>query len=393
MTLGNRLGKSALTEGLGDEYNRATARHERLYEQWSRGGTGLLFTGNIQVDRRYLERSGNVAVDGNGGLKELAAFAKAATIAGNHAWAQIGHAGRQVTKFTNPTPVGPSAIALDLPGDGFGVPRELSGDEIKDVINRFVIASTACIKAGFTGVQLHAAHGYLISSFLSPKANKRTDEWGGSLENRARLLLETIHAVRKAVGASVPIGVKLNSSDFQKDGFTAEECLQVVAWLEDAGIDLLELSGGNYESPAMMQKARESTVKREAYFLEHAAMVRKATSLPVMVTGGFRTAQGMAEAITNGACDVIGMGRPLCVDPACSSKLLNGAAMVDGREDQTTAVPRGNMWYYYQLYRLGDGLDVDLSKDIKEAVRACFGIEVAAAEALTGRDVSFGDAA
>lgn len=328
VVLPNRLVKSALSEGLADPQNRATEELAALYRAWSAGGTGLLVTGNIQVDRRFLERPGNVAVDDNGGFDLLSKVAQAATSAGSHGWVQIGHPGRQAG-IGSAQYVAPSQVK-QYHGEGFA--RELSGDEVKDVIRRFVHVATVCRDAGFGGAQVHAAHGYLISQFLNPLINKRTDEWGGLLENRARLLLEIVRNIRAAVGPKFPVSVKLNSADFQKGGMTEEESMQVILWLEEAGIDLLEISGGSYESMKMVGRSedgkrvrskRDSTIAREAYFLEFAAKVRPLTKLPLMVTGGFRNLEAMNGALARGELDLIGLGRPLCLDADLSRKLLN----------------------------------------------------------------------
>ena len=204
----NRICKAAMTEGLADEQNRATDKHVTLYSRWAEGGAGILLTGNIQIDHRYLERPGNVVVEGkqsNEQLSRLRAYAEAGTKNNTHLWAQISHAGRQTPAAVAPTPVGPSDIQLKMPGAAFGKPRALEHDEILDIIARFAHTAKVLQDSGFTGVQLHGAHGYLISEFLSPDINTRTDEWGGSLENRARLLLESIRAVRKAVGDKFPV--------------------------------------------------------------------------------------------------------------------------------------------------------------------------------------------
>ncbi len=335
--LKNRIAKGAMTEGLADAWNRATERHVTLYRRWAEGGAGMLLTGNVMVDRRYLERPGNVAIDGpqtDEQLDRLKAWSGAARQAGADIWMQISHAGRQTPKIVAKEPVAPSAVEPGLPGGTFGRPRALTGDEIEDVIKRFAHAASVAKRTGFTGVQVHAAHGYLISEFLNPLVNRRDDEWGGSLENRAKLLMRVIKEVRAQVGSGFPVSVKLNSSDFQKGGFSPAECLQVARWLNDAGVDLLEISGGSYEQPAMMdlegmdaryeETKRESTRAREAYFLTYAEEIRNVARMPLMVTGGFRTREGMEAAISSGACDVIGIARPLCVDPDVPKKLLHG---------------------------------------------------------------------
>lgn len=392
--LSNRLAKAALTEGLADPMNRATPELERLYQLWSEGGAGLLITGNVQVDRAHLERAGNVAIDGNGGLEALRAYARAGTVAGNHLWMQINHPGRQTPRTLNPHPLAPSAVALNL-GGGHGAPREASEAEILDLIGRFAHAATIARETGFTGVQIHGAHGYLISQFLSPLANRRTDAWGGSLENRARFVLEIARAVRAAVGADFPVGLKLNSSDFQQGGFTHEDAIAVVRLLDDAGIDLLELSGGNYEQPAMIglgerdsagAPVRESTRRREAYFIEYAAAIRPVARMPLMVTGGFRGARAMAGALNSGAVDVIGLGRPMCVETDLPRRLLSGAIDAApawetrlrlgpdeaGREIDDPARARIEMlgkqgWFCLQLIRLGQGKGANPAMGLYEA--------------------------
>ncbi len=389
VALKNRIAKAAMTEGLADEYNRATGRHETLYRRWAEGGAGLLLTGNVMIDKRYLERPGNVVIDGpqtEEQLQGLRRWARAARDADAHIWMQLSHAGRQSPIYVATEPVAPSAVKLSLPGGQFGKPRALRPHEIEDVIARFAHAASVAKQTGFTGVQIHAAHGYLISEFLSPRANQRDDDWGGSLENRARLLMQTIKAVRAQVGSGYPVSVKLNSSDFQKGGFGPEDSIQVAKWLSDAGVDLLEISGGSYEQPAMMdmdgmearyeEAKRETTRAREAYFLTYAEEIRKAASTPLMVTGGFRSAAGMEAAVTSGACDVCGLGRPLCVDPNFPKKLMSGEVERMPSYEKMMAIGPGFFgpnssstlmkamngfavmgFFYDNIYRLADGLE------------------------------------
>ena len=395
--LPNRLAKAAMTEGVADLAHRATGRHEQLYRTWSEGGAGLLLTGNVQVDRTDLERPGNVAIDASApdtvspeAREGLARWARAGTAAGNHLWMQISHAGRQSPWYVTRQPRAPSAVQLKLLGN-YARPRALTDAEIRDLIHRFAVAASVAREAGFTGVEVHGAHGYLISSFLSPVTNLREDDWGGSLENRARFLLETVRAVRRAVGADFPVAVKLNSDDFRKGGFTNAECLEVVRWLNDESIDLLEISGGTYEQPRLIGAegraedavpVRPSTQAREAYFLEYAAAIRKVARMPMMVTGGFRSRAAMEAALESGDCDVIGLGRPLCWQPDFPRRLLAGE--VDGVErveERLRFAERGwrsptsrllplkmlnafgaQSWFYCQLFRLADGRPADLDR-------------------------------
>lgn len=394
--LPNRLAKAAMTEGLASPELRATQRHVTLYRRWSEGGAGLLITGNVQIDRRVLERPGNVAIDDNGGEAELKAWAKAGTVAGSHLWMQISHAGRQSPKYVAAEPLAPSEVPLDLLGN-FRKPRAVTADEILDFIQRFAHASEIAGNCGFTGVQIHAAHGYLLSSFLSPVTNRRTDEWGGSLENRARFLLETVRAVRARCGGDFPVSVKLNSDDFRKGGFSHEDCLQVVQWLEAEGIDLLEISGGNYEQPRMLgisgrseseTGVRQSTRIREAYFMDYADSIRNVSRIPLMVTGGFRSRNAMNRALEEAHCELIGLGRPLCGDPDVPKKLLEGTLDEAPKYEEQLKLARSGYfspaspnfmlravnifgamgWYYQQIFRLADGKQADLDMGMMSAL-------------------------
>lgn len=385
VTIPNRLCKSAMTEGLADAELRATEDHARLYRLWAESGIGLLITGNVMIDRRVLERPGNVAIDGNGGMSSLKAWAAAGTAAGNQLWMQLSHAGRQSPWYVTRTPMAPSAVKLELMAN-YARPRALEEPEILDFIRRFANAALIARDCGFTGVQVHAAHGYLLSSFLSPATNQRRDAWGGSLENRARFLLETVRAVRAAVGTDFPVGVKLNSDDFRKGGFSHEDCLQVVKWLNDCGLDLLEISGGTYEQPRLLgytgkadsatEQPAASTRAREAYFLDYAEAIRKVAQMPLLVTGGFRSRAGMEAALTEGHCDMVGIARPITVEPDLARPLLAGTLAELPRHERKLRLGKGRWlsgasplfpirlltifgqqgWYYQQLIRLGRGL-------------------------------------
>ncbi|MEW6205002.1 MAG: NADH:flavin oxidoreductase/NADH oxidase family protein [Pseudomonadota bacterium] len=398
----NRLCKAAMTEGVANARLQATERHATLYKRWAEGGAGILITGNVLIDRNILERPGNVSIDpapehgDPEGMDALRAWAKAGTSNGNQLWMQISHAGRQSPRYVTTKPVAPSEVQLELLGN-YAAPRALREDEILDLIQRFARVARIAKEAGFTGVQVHGAHGYLLSSFLSPITNQRTDQWGGSLENRARFLLEAVRAVRKTVGPNFPVAVKLNSDDFRKGGFSNEECLQVVKWLNDEKIDLLEISGGTYEQPRLLghtgaadsvkdeQPAmRESTKKREAYFLNYAKAIREVATMPLMVTGGFRSREAMEEALADGVCDVIGLGRPLCTHPDTPKQLMNGkidrAASFENMLKLTDKgifspvspilplklinVLGAQAWYYQQIFRLADGLEAKPSMSL-----------------------------
>lgn len=379
----NRIGKSAMTEGLANSFDRPTQQHNQLYKTWSLGGTGLHITGNVMVDKRYLERAGNVVLEDESALDNFKAWAQAGTVGGNHLWMQISHPGRQCPSLVNNQPLSPSEVHLKMLGS-FSKPRALTALEIEDIIQRFATTASLAKEAGFTGVQVHCAHGYLISQFLSPKTNQRNDQWGGSLENRARFARAVVCAVRKAVGPNFPVAVKLNSADFQKGGFSLEDCVQVAAWLAADGIDLLEISGGTYEQLSLMgveaTEVRESTRRREAYFLEYAQAIKESANVPLMITGGFRSRDVMEQAISKGEIDMVGLARPLCTQPDVSRKLIEQT--VDSIDDFESTLKLGDgIWgnnspialiksmntvgqvsfYYQQIIRLANNQPVDTS--------------------------------
>tara|TARA_B100000085_G_scaffold163867_2_gene148972 strand:- start:8656 stop:9657 length:1002 start_codon:yes stop_codon:yes gene_type:complete len=310
---------------------------------------------------------------------------------------QISHAGRQTPASVAGTPVGPSEVQLQMPGAQFGKPRSLSHEEILDIIQKFSYCASIAKDTGFTGVQIHGAHGYLISEFLSPDINQRADDWGGNLEKRAKFLLEIVKSVRKSVGDAFPVSLKLNSADFQKGGFAHEEAIQVASWLNDEGLDLLEISGGTYEQPHLVgidmglnperaEVRRESTIAREAYFLDYAKDIRNVFKGPLMVTGGFRSTQGMNNALQQDACDVIGIARPFCIDPDIANKLLNESISETPTLEKTMQIGPGwlglnspfsvikgvNGWgqqafWCLNLIRMGEGLNPDLNLGVFRA--------------------------
>lgn len=365
----NRLVKSAMSEALGTRERAPGPELARLYGAWADGGIGLCITGNVMVDRRALGEPGNVVIEDERDLAALSAWAEAGTRGGTHCWVQLNHPGKQAPKGLNKETVAPSAVPFRPEMQAFfGTPRELTDTEILDVINRFGRAAGVVKEAGFTGVQIHGAHGYLVSQFLSPHHNRRTDRWGGSAENRRRFVIEVLRAMRDAVGADFPIGIKLNSADFQRGGFTEEESLDVIRALEAEGIDLVEISGGTYEAPAMTgvknapAPAKDSTRQREAYFLEFAEKARAAVKVPLVVTGGFRSVAGMAAAIESGAVDFVGVARSLALEPDMPRRVLTGQDPRHTVRPIRTGIgmidKMGLMeitWYTGQLKRIGRG--------------------------------------
>ena len=360
----NRLFKSAMSEQLGLRDHNPKPGLAKLYGRWADGGIGLSMTGNIMIDRGALGEPKNVVLDEKSDLTEFKKWATAGKKNGSHIWTQLNHPGKQIPNFIVDVPVAPSAIALTRGLEkGFNKPRALLEEEILVIIKKFATSAKLAKEVGFTGVQIHGAHGYLVSQFLSPRHNQRDDQWGGSLENRMRFVLSIYHAIREQVGADFPIGIKLNSADFMKGGFTEEDSMQVVKTLADAGIDLIEISGGSYENPSMMgSDAKKSTVQREAYFLDYAEKVRSLVDTPLVVTGGFRSAKAMQEALDSGATDFIGIARTTCVDPDFPNKLIADVNYKHQLKVLTTGKPAIDKmamleitWYEAQLARMAKG--------------------------------------
>ncbi|MFC6330397.1 NADH:flavin oxidoreductase/NADH oxidase family protein [Alloalcanivorax gelatiniphagus] len=364
-TLKNRLAKSAMSETLGTPGNRMTPRLPRLYRTWARGGTGLLITGNVMVDQRAIGEPCNVVVEDRRDLPRLRDWARAGKETGAAIWVQINHPGKQAPAALNRRSVSPSALPFEDPGlkRFFHTPKALSEEQIRDIVRRFGETAAIMKEAGFDGVQIHGAHGYLVSQFLSPRHNRREDRYGGSPENRRRFVLEVYDEMRARVGDDFPVSIKLNSADFQKGGFSEDESMAVVEALAARGIDLIEISGGTYEAPRMAGAGvRESTRRREAYFLEYAEQVRQRVAVPLMVTGGFRSREGMVRALADGATDLIGLARPLALDPALSARLLASedvtspvAPIRTGIRAVDNAAMMEVSWYTLQLARMGRG--------------------------------------
>ncbi|WP_432216796.1 NADH:flavin oxidoreductase/NADH oxidase family protein [Pseudomonas kribbensis] len=317
-TVGNRIAKAAMEENLADRDQAPSRELFRLYQAWAEGGAGLLLTGNVMIDRRAMTGPGGVVLEDERHLERFRQWAEIARSGGAQVWVQLNHPGRQTFANMGQQALAPSAVALEMGSFSklFAEPKPMTEDDIEDVIQRFAKSAALAEKAGFTGIQIHAAHGYLLSQFLSPLTNRRTDRWGGSLENRARLLLSVIEAVRQAVSPQFCVAVKLNSADFQRGGFDTDDARQVIEWLNEQPIDLLELSGGSYEAPAMQGEARDGrTLAREAFFLEMASELASVARMPVMVTGGIRRLP-IVEQVLDSGIDMAGIATALAIEPS-----------------------------------------------------------------------------
>ncbi|MBK26839.1 MAG: NADH oxidase [Halobacteriovorax sp.] len=375
----NRIAKSAMSENMADAGHRPGHKFVNLYNRWSKGGTGLIITGNVMMSSKALGEPHNVVIEeGHECLEGLKEWARAGTQNGAHLWMQINHPGKQSPKFLSPEPMAPSAIGYDsYMKNMFNPPRALTAQEITKIIKGYAYTAKVAKEAGFTGVQIHGAHGYLVSQFLSPRHNQRTDQWGGSLENRMRFVVEIYKTMRKELGEDFPIGIKLNSADFQKGGFSEEESMIVVQTLGELGMDLIEISGGTYEATAMMDgtKKKDSTKKREAYFLDYCEKVRKLIDTPLLLTGGFRSREGMDEALKSGACEMIGLARSIAIDPDFPNKLLEGQdvksqvkPLTSGSKAMDKMIPLEIVWYTEQIHRMGKGKEPNPNASVKMSV-------------------------
>lgn len=359
-----------MAEAMGGRQNRPGERLRNLYGRWAQSGAGLLLTGNAMIDRRSLGEPGDVVIEDDRDLEALTAWAAAAKSGGASAIVQLNHPGRQTLSSVSKEVVAPSAVRPRVRGARFPKPRALTGEEVERLVRRFATAAGICVRAGFDGVQIHGAHGYLVSQFLSPLANLRDDEWGGDPERRRRFLIEVVRATRAAIGPDKILAVKLNSADFQRGGFTEGESIDAIRALESEGVDLLEISGGTYASAAMVGVGKQSkppekssTRAREAYFMAFAERVREEVDMPLMITGGLRSAAAMREALAAGI-DVIGVARPMTLEPDLPKRLIADPSTVSQLHPVRTGLSFADgaaeiIWHNRQMRRIARGLDPD----------------------------------
>ncbi|GAA0852814.1 NADH:flavin oxidoreductase/NADH oxidase family protein [Aliiglaciecola litoralis] len=365
--LKNRLVKAAMEENLANGEQLPDSALFKLYEAWAKGGVGLIITGNVMIDHLAMTGPGGVALEVNSDLDAFKKLAELAKQNNTKIWMQLNHPGRQVFKKMGGKVLSPSDVALNMGKHSglFAKPKAMTHSEIKDVIERFTISATRAKEAGFDGVEIHAAHGYLIAQFLSPLTNKRDDEWGGSLDNRARLLLEVVKSVRSQCGEDFALAVKLNSADFQRGGFDVDDALAVVKMLEPLHVDMVELSGGSYEAPAMQGRSGNArTLAREAYFLEFAAKIANETKIPIMTTGGIKRLP-VAQQVLDSGVALVGMASALAFNPELPNHWQRVPGLVGmipqvSWKDKTLSGLANMALVKRQLRRLGDGKPVKL---------------------------------
>ncbi|MFJ9349470.1 NADH:flavin oxidoreductase/NADH oxidase family protein [Streptomyces sp. NPDC101237] len=360
--LDNRIAKAAMEENMAGDGQLPDEALFGLYRRWAAGGAGLLITGNVMVHAEALTGPAGVVLDDAAPLEPFTEWAAAAKSGGAAVWMQINHPGRQIGSDMPGVVWGPSAVAVDVGRHSgrFGKPAAMTPEQIRATVTRYAVTARRAEQAGFDGVEIHAAHGYLLSQFLSPLVNRRTDEWGGALENRARMLLDVVRAVRAAVSPSFAVAVKLNSADFQRGGFDADDARQVIEMLAPLGVDLVELSGGSYESPAMSGRPADTrTQAREAYFLDLARDLAATSPLPLMLTGGI-TRRPTAERVLADGVAIVGMGTALAVTPDLPDRWRQGRE-ADARlrpvpwSDKSLAAAAGMAQVRHQLRRIARG--------------------------------------
>ena len=361
VVLKNRIAKSAMSDSLGDGRGNPTEAQLRLYERWAEGGLAVSIIGEVQGNPRAAEKPGNLVLRPDSDLSAFEDLARRGSSNGAQLWLQLGHAGAMAHPPIS-DPKGPSAI--DIPGLTCAA---LSRDEILALPSEFARTASLAQKLGFGGVQVHAAHGFLLSQFLSPLFNKRDDEFGGSIEARMRLLLAVVDEVRSAVGPGFPVAVKLNASDQLEGGFDQQDSYKVIAALDRTSIDLIDISGGTYFPGA---KSASDSAGRGPYFVDFAERARQLTTKPLMVTGGFKTMQQAVDAIANRGIDVVGLARALALEPDLPNKWTAGSASApdfprfeDPPEGGVTA------WFTMRLTELGEDREPSDSSGLAAAIR------------------------
>ena len=370
-TIKNRFFKSAMSEGMGTRDFQPKKNIATLYKRWAEGGTGLIITGNIMVDPKETAEPGNIVFDKNSNMEILKNWANQGQQHGAKVMVQLNHPGKQVPKTIAKETVAPSAVPL---GNGlnklFSTPRALTTSEVEELVQKFVTSAKVAKEAGFSGVQIHAAHGYLISQFLSPHDNRRTDKYGGSLENRMRFLKEIYLGMREELGKDFTIGIKINSTDFKEDGLTEEDSLKTIIELANLGLDFVEISGGTYERPAMMGATSKST--NQVFFAEYSKKLKQKIEIPVVVTGGIRSINAMNTLLNDNTTDFIGIARPLTIDPNIPNKIKQGTYTIVETTHVSTGVKKldkifgsllGIVYYQVLMQNIAKGKEPKATKN------------------------------
>lgn len=347
----------SLANGAGDP----TEAQIRLYERWAEGGVAVSFIGEVQGDPRFPEKPGNLVLDSHTDWQAIQSLTHRAMIEGAHLWPQLGHAGA-LSHLPISQPKGPSAldiVGLQCAG--------MSIDDIRELPDMYAQTALRAKTAGFSGVLIHAGHGFLLSQFLSPLFNRRKDDYGGSIAARCRIVLEVINAVRRAVGPSFPIGIRINSTDRLEGGLTEVDALEAVRLIDQTAIDLIDISGGTYFPGA---KASSEGASQGPYFLDFARQAKRITKVPLMVTGGFKAREQAVEAIASRAVDMVGLARAMVLNPQLAKDWLTTAGGDPEFPKFASHLPGGiTAWYTMRLTALGKDQEDTFELDLPTAIR------------------------
>ncbi|PTX55602.1 2,4-dienoyl-CoA reductase-like NADH-dependent reductase (Old Yellow Enzyme family) [Litoreibacter ponti] len=368
VVLKNRIIKAAMSDSLGDGRGDPSDAQIRLYERWADGGLAASIIGEVQGDPHFAEKPGNLVLTTTSNEAQFKRLAEAGKRNGAQLWLQLGHAGAMAYPPIS-TPKGPSA--LDVPGLTCGA---LSLDEVQALPAAFAATAVRGKDLGFAGVEIHAAHGFLLSQFLSPLFNTRSDGYGGTLDGRMRLVLEVVDAVRAAVGSEFPVALKLNATDQLEGGFVEDEALQVVAALDGRGIDLLDISGGTYFPGA---RSASDSAGGGPYFVEFAKRAQAVTDMPLMVTGGFKTRAAAEEAVASGTVDVVGLARALVLDPNLPRIWAHEQGDLTFPRFQNPGEGAITAWYSMRLTEIGEDRETDALPELEAAMEAYVSRDVA----------------
>ena len=360
--LKNRLAKSAMSDSLGNGEGNPTEAQIRLYERWARGGAAVSIIGEVQGDPRYPERPGNLVLGRHTNRRAMESLVSRALFGGAHIWPQLGQAGA-LSHLPISQPKGPSALNMEgLQCLGMSV------EDIRELPDMYAGTAAYAQELGFSGVHVHAGHGFLLSQFLSPLFNRRNDGYGGSIEARCRIVLEVIDGIRRAVGPLFPVGIKINSTDQLEGGLTEDDALEVVRLLDQTSVDLIDISGGTYFPGA--KASSDGPTDGEPYFLGFARRAKGVTDVPLMLTGGFKRREQAVDAVDSGAVDMVSMARAMVLDPRLPEVWLTE----DGGDPEFPVFdspPRGGAtaWYTMRMTALAEDREETFTLDPRSALR------------------------
>lgn len=356
----NRLAKAAMSDSLGGGAGQPTDDQIELYRRWASGGVGLSVIGEVQVDARYPEKPGNIVLAAQRDRSLFGQLARAGSGGSTRIWPQLGQAGALAPEPIS-RPAGPSALDVERLRCA-----ALSVKEIEALPSVYADAADMARFDGFSGVEVHAGHGFLLSQFLSPLFNRRTDGYGGSIEARCRVIVQILRQIRAVVGPDFAIGVRINSSDELEGGLTEADSLAAIELLGNEQIDLIDISGGTYFPGAAASSDRRST---GPYFVEFARRARQITRIPLMLTGGVKTRRQAADLVASGDADVVGLARALVIDPELPSHWLATDA-VDPAFPRFTSRPAGGVtaWYTMRLTDIARHEENHVERSLEEAI-------------------------